>query len=160
MRAATAEPQASGHARSGASCVCRRPLATTFSSAGAIRSTRLLILALCWRKLQDPRKNNNGAEPKPAPSQSFYFKNSSFEGVIVPHCENFSIILFSLLRIAGARGLDRIFHRQSYEDYFLRQRTPSFVCSITIPLARSSARMASDSAKFRACRAAAIWAIF
>src|SRR5215813_7469303 len=46
------------------------------------------------------------------------------------------------------------------ESYFLLHRTPSFVFSITMPAATSSARKASETLKLRALRAASISAIF
>src|SRR5260370_1113104 len=74
-----------------------------------------------------------------------------------------SCVLFSLLRIIHLGGLDNFFHRrrgQMFRNHFRRQRTPSLVCSTTMPLAVSSARMESEVAKSRAFRAATIAATF
>src|SRR5215469_10638589 len=65
-------------------------------------------------------------------------------------------------RVAPAARLETL-KLETFESgvrpYFLLHLTPSFVCSIRMPAEVSSARIASDSGKFLAARAAFIFAI-
>jgi hypothetical protein len=91
VRAATADPQANGHARIGPSGDRRKLLATTFSSVPATDSTGSCDFSIAVRP-------SSAAKDKGARSgRRFayaYFQNSNLDGVIVPRFEHLFLDCF------------------------------------------------------------------